>query len=179
MMVLLRELPTWELFKLQHRIGLEMLRDYLLAGGGIVVLGSHGAYGRSQLKGTKLGDALPVEISGNIFDLAPTGGKRVTFGPDKLPFLDYNELANTASCYFLHTVTVKPGAKVLMQVDGKPFMVAGEYGPKNARIVCILGAPMGSPAKGQTAFWQDQGWYWILRNAIYWASSYRDDRFKE
>ncbi|HEY3416894.1 MAG TPA: hypothetical protein VGM23_08430, partial [Armatimonadota bacterium] len=160
-------------------IGLEMLHDYLLAGGGMIVLGSHGAYGRSQLKGTKLGDALPVEISDKLFDLSLTGGKRVTLGPDTLPFIKYTSLADTASCYFLHDVTLKPGAKVLMQVDGKPFMVAGEYGPKNARIVCILGAPMGNPGKGQTAFWQDPGWYWILRNAVYWVSGYRDQRFEE
>jgi uncharacterized membrane protein len=159
-------------------IGVEMLHDYLLAGGGLIVLGS-GAFGRAQLQGTKLGDALPVVISNNPFDLAQIDGKRVTYGPDTLPFLKYTSLEDTASCYFLHTVTVKPGAKVLMQVDGKPFMVAGEYGPKNARIVCILGAPMGIPGKGQTAFWQDPNWYWILRNAVYWVSGYRDMRFAE
>ena len=51
----------------------------------------------------------------------------------------------------------KPLAKVLAQVDGKPFIVAGEYGPKKARIVCILGAPMGAPTKGQIPFWHGSG----------------------
>ena len=42
-------------------IGLEMLHDYLLAGGSLIVLGSYGAYGHAQLQGTKLGAAfLPI-----------------------------------------------------------------------------------------------------------------------
>jgi uncharacterized membrane protein len=159
-------------------IGMEMLHDYLLAGGGLVVLGSHGAYGKSQLKGSPLGDAFPVEMSDSVFDLVPTGGKPVTYGPDQAEFLNFTSLTPQATCYFLHDVKVKPGAQVLMQVDGKPFMVAGEYGPNKARIVCILGAPLGNPQKGQTPFWQDKGWYLILRNAIWWAGK-KDDHFKK
>jgi hypothetical protein len=64
---------------------------------------------------------------------------------------------------------VKPGAKVLMQVDGKPFMVAGEYGPNKARIVCILGAPMGKAEKGQIPFWKDENWPVVLYNTLGWA----------
>lgn len=160
-------------------IGMEMLHDYLLAGGGMVVLGSHGAYGRSQLQGSLLGDALPVEMSDSVFDLVPIpGGKPVKYGPDSAEFLGFTSLAPEATCYFLHDVKVKPGAQVLMQVDGKPFLVAGEYGPNKARIVCILGAPLGNPQRGQTGFWSDKGWYLILRNAIWWAAK-KDDHFKK
>lgn len=159
-------------------IGLEMLHDYLLAGGGLVVLGSHGAYARSQLKGSQLGDAFPVEMAEGVFDLVPlAGGKPVTYGPDKAEFLNFTSLTPQATCYFWHDVKVKPGAQVLMQVDGKPFLVVGEYGPNKARIVCLLGAPLGNVQKGQTAFWQDKGWYTILRNAIWWAGK-KDDHFK-
>lgn len=159
-------------------LGLEMMQDYLQAGGGLVVLGSHGAYGRSQLKGTKLADAFPVDFSSEISDLKMTGGKRVSMGPDTADFLKYSTLSDKATCYFLHPATAKPGAKVLMQVDGQPFMVAGEYGPNKARIVCILGAPMGSPAAGQTPFWQEDDWCLMLRNAIWWVS-HRDEHFAE
>ncbi len=159
-------------------IGMEMLHDYLLAGGGLVVLGSHGAYGKSQLKGSPLGDAFPVEISDSVFDLvALPGGKPVTYGPDQASFLGFTSLSPQAMCYFLHDVKIKPGAQVLMQCDGKPFMVAGEYGPNKARIVCLIGAPLGNVQKGQTGFWQDKGWYLILRNAIWWAAK-KDDHFK-
>ena len=136
-----------------------MLHDYLLAGGGMIVLGSHGAYGHSQLHGSNLGDALPVEFSSNVMDLKATGGKPVTFGPDAINFLKYHALSPQATCFFLHPATPKPGARVLMQVDGKPFMVAGEYGPNKARILCILGAPMGDARQGQIPFWQDGDWY--------------------
>lgn len=159
-------------------IGIEMLHDYLLAGGGMVVLGSHGAYGRSQLKGTNLGDAFPVELPDTVFDLVPTGGKPVVAGPDSADFLKYTPLSPQAMCYFLHDVKVKPGAQVLLQVDGKPFLVTGEYGPNKARIVCILGAPLGNPGPGQTPFWKDKNWYLLLRNAIWWAAK-KDDHFKE
>ncbi|HEY3398955.1 MAG TPA: hypothetical protein VGM19_15005 [Armatimonadota bacterium] len=150
-------------------IGLEMLHDYLMAGGGLVVLGSHGAYGRSQLKGTALGDAFPVEMGDSVFDMVATGGKPIVAGPDSNPFLKYTPLGANATCYFLHDVKVKPGAQVLLQVDGKPFLVTSEYGPNKARIVCVLGAPLGKPAAGQVAFWQDPDWYLVLRNALWWV----------
>jgi len=136
-------------------IGVAMLHDYLLAGGGMVVLGSHGAYGRSQLKGTKLGNAFPVEFSDRVFDLEPTGGRRVTVVPDAPPFLKHLALSDRATCYFIHPATPKPGAQVAMEVGGKPFMVVGEYGPADARIVCILGAPMGEPSGEQVPFWKE------------------------
>ena len=158
--------------------GLEMLHDYLLAGGGLVVLGSHGAYGRSQLKGTPLGDALPVELADTRFDLEAIGGRRLTVGPDAASFLKYAPLSPQATCYFVHRTSPKSGAKVLMQAGDKPFMVAGEYGPNKARIVCLLGAPMGSPSAGQVPFWKDKDWYLLLRNAIWWAGK-RDEHFEE
>jgi len=159
-------------------VGIEMLHDYLLAGGGMVVLGSHGAYGRSQLRGTTLGEALPVEMSDSVFDLEPTGGKPIALGPDTAAFLRYTTLSPAATCYFLHRARPRPGVQVLMQVGGKPFMVAGEYGPGRARIICLLGAPLGSPARGQTPFWKDPGWCLVLRNALWWAAR-RDEHFTE
>jgi len=158
-------------------IGLEMLHDYLQAGGGMVILGSFGGYGRSQLFGSALGNAFPVTFSKEIMDLRPTGGKPLTIGPDNADFLAFTALSPQASCYFLHPATAKPGTKVLLQTGGQPFMVTGEYGPNKARIVCILGAALGSPAHGQTPFWQDAQWTLMLRNAIWWAS-HRDEHFK-
>jgi len=159
-------------------VGVEMLHDYLLAGGGMIVLGSHGAYGRSKLKGTKLGDSFPVEFSGSAFDLQSTGAKRVTVVPGAAPFLKHLSLSDRATCYFIHRATPKPGAQVLMEADGKPFMVAGEYGPANARIVCVLGAPMGEPSGEQVPFWKEPQWYLILRNVIWWTSK-NDAHFQE
>ncbi len=151
-------------------IGVEMLHDYLLAGGNLIVLGSYGGYGRSRLKGTKLGDAMPVEFSDTPFDLQNMGGKPITMGPDTSSFLKDLKWSDAAACYWLHAATPKPGSKVLMQVDGKPFLVAGQYGPNKARILCLLGAPLGTPAKGQAPFWKDEMWPLMLKNALIWQS---------
>lgn len=159
-------------------IGLEMLHDYLLAGGGVLVLGSHGAYGKSQLRGTALGDALPVEIPDTRFSLQATGGQPVSFGPERPEFLKYDHLSPQATCYFRQNVTVRPGARVVMQVGGQPFLVLGEYGPNQARIACLLGAPLGAPQAGQTPFWRDPGWILILRNTLWWLARH-DDLFQE
>jgi len=150
-------------------MGVEMLHDYLLGGGSVVVLGSWGAYGRSGLKGTKLGQALPVKFDGTPFDIEATGGKRVAMGPDAVAFLKGVSVGKAATCYMLHRATPKPGTKVVMQVGGKPFMVVGEYGPNKARVICILGAPMGQPRAGDVPFWQDDAWPLILHNAVVWA----------
>ncbi len=157
-------------------VGLEMLSDYLLAGGGMLVLGSHGAYGKSQLRGTALGDALPVELPDTRFSLQATGGTPVTFGPECPPFLQENSLSPPATCYFVHEVKLKAGARVAMQAGGKPFLVLGEVGPSKARVACLLGAPLGAPAPGQTPFWQDDGWALVLRNTLWWLAR-RDGRF--
>ena len=152
-------------------IGLEMLSDYLQAGGGMVMLGSYGGYGVSHLQATKLAEALPVEWAADQpRALEQIGGKPITVGPDEAPWRDGFAFSKQARCYFLHNVKVKPGAQVYMQCDDRPFLVGWEYGPNHARVICLLGAPLGDPGKGELPFWEETRWHDLLRNALWWAA---------
>ena len=155
-------------------VGVAMLHDYLVAGGGMVVLGSHGGYGRSRLAGTDLAKAWPVTFEDNPFSLVPTGGAPIVRGPDHDVWMDGVEPAKGLRCYYIHPAKPKPGAKVVLTCGGRPFVVTGTYGPNDGRVACVLGSPLGSPGTGQTPFWDDPHWYLFLRNLMWWTShSYR------
>ena len=157
-------------------IGVEMLHDFLGAGGGMVVLGGPGAYGTSQLAGTKLAAAMPVAVSASRFDLVKVGPVEVVRGPDVAPYVEHIEFPDRSQCVYVHDVKVKPGAKVLLKVGGRPFLVTGEYGKANTRIACILGAPLGEPQVGHRAFWQSPAWHYLVRSLIWWTAR-QDYRF--
>jgi len=62
----------------------------------------------------------------------------------------------------------------IMQRGGRPFVVTGTYGKQQARVACILGAPLGEPTDGQRAFWQSPAWHYLVRNLVWWCA--REDR---
>lgn len=159
-------------------IGVEMLHDYLMAGGGMVVLGSYGAYGRSHLKGSKLGDAFPFAFEDNPCALSGPSVRKVVAAANLPQFASAAaSLSKNASCWWTHPVTLKDGAKAVLMADGAPIMAVWEYGPNKARIVCIAAAPMGEPPKGETPFWKDPKWSLLLRDAIWWVQK-QDRRFE-
>ena len=61
---------------------------------------------------------------------------------------------------------MKPWGKVLLEVEGRPFLVVGEVGPAKAQVFCILGTPMGELGKGRTAFWEWEDWKYLMRQII-------------
>ncbi len=159
-------------------IGVEMLHDYLMAGGGMIVLGSYGAYGRSHLKGTKLGGAFPIDFEGNPCAMKGPAAKKVASAAELPAFASSAKaLAGNATCFWTHPATLKEGAKAVLLADGAPVMAAWEYGPNKARIVCVAAAPMGEPGKNQTPFWKDPNWMLLLRDAIWWTQK-QDRRFE-
>ena len=66
--------------------------------------------------------------------------------------------------------------KTVLEVDGRPFLVIGEVGPKKARVACIMGVPMGTFDKGQTPFWEWDDWKYLLRQLNWWVLK-EDTRF--
>ncbi|HEY3418536.1 MAG TPA: glutamine amidotransferase [Armatimonadota bacterium] len=155
-------------------IGQEMLCDYLNAGGALIVLGGPAAYGPSRLHGTPLADLLPVTMADTPFDLAEQKNGVLKPSAEGAIFLQDLDWSAAPRVRYLHKVEVKPWAKVAVEVNGQPFIVYGEVGPKKARVVCILGAPMGAFAKNEMPFWQWKDWVYLLRQAAWWTM--KDDR---
>ncbi len=159
-------------------IGIEMLHDYLTAGGGMIVLGGHGAYGRSHLKGTKLGDAFPVEFDNKPCSMNGPAIRKITHVEKLPPFASVAaSLSKDIACCWVHPTAIKEGAMPILNADGKPVMAAWEYGSNKARIICITAAPMGDMKEGQLPFWRDPNWYLLLRDCIWWVQK-QDRRFE-
>ena len=159
------------------QIGIEMLSDFIHAGGGMIVLGGLHAYGFSALAGTKLESLWPVTPSAKPFDIKDVGGAPVEVATD-VPFLMDLDWGPRPSVRYLHEVAVKPWGKTILTAGGKPFLVVGETGPGKARVACILGAPMGTLGKGKTPFWQWDDWAYLLRQ-VYWWVCRRDEYFRD
>lgn len=159
-------------------LGIEMLHDYLEAGGGMIVLGGYGAYGRSRLADSKLGAAFPFAFENNPNALAGPV-ERVIAPAGNLPVFAgmAARLDPGALSWWRHPVTLKEGAKPILFAGDQPVMAAWEYGPSKARIVAIAAAPMGAPTDGQTPFWHDPSWHLLLRDAIWWVQK-QDRRFE-
>jgi uncharacterized membrane protein len=155
-------------------IGLEMLCDFIKAGGGMVVLGGPMAYGQSQLAGTGLAELWPVSIRGGVSDIVDVQGAPLEVADSAALFLQDLDWAPKPAVRYLHEVDVKPWGKVVLTAGGKPFLVTGEAGPRKARVICILGAPMGTLGKGQTAFWEWRDWRYLLRQVFWWTQPYWD-----
>ncbi|MBI4023846.1 MAG: hypothetical protein HY360_02630 [Verrucomicrobia bacterium] len=158
-------------------IGQEMLCDYLDAGGGMVMLGGPMAYGCSRLSGTPLADLLPVTMAATPFDLEKLPTTVVKPAKDCAPFLEDLDWSSSPRALYVHKVEVKPWGKVVLEADGRPFLVIGEVGLNKARVACFLGVPMGSFDKGQTPFWEWDDWKYLFRQLIWWVMK-EDDRFK-
>ena len=63
----------------------------------------------------------------------------------------------------------KLGGDVELVSDGHPFLVLGEVGPKQARVACLMGVPMGSFGEGETPFWEWEDWIYLLRQLNWWV----------
>ena len=155
-------------------IGVEMLCDYLKAGGGMVVLGGPMAYGKSQLAGSKLEEMWPVSVHKGDSDIVDIQGAPIEVADPSAVFLMDLDWSAKPAVRYLHDVDVKPWGKVVLTSGGKPFVVVGESGPRKARVICIMGAPMGTMEPGKTPFWEWRDWRYLMRQVFWWTQPYWD-----
>jgi uncharacterized membrane protein len=110
---------------------LAALRDYVKAGGGLVMIGGYmtfqGIEGKAKYAGSPIEEALPVTLfhhddrveapQGVAPEVGDPGHAMLTGVPAEWPaLLGYNQ------------VVAKPDAKVLVRAGGDPLLVAGQFG---------------------------------------------------
>jgi len=86
---------------------MEMLKDYLQAGGSMLVLGGPMAYGNSRLDGTALADCLPVTFGNQPFGLECLNNAEIKVAA-QAPFLEHLDWKAAPRVKYLHKVEVKP-----------------------------------------------------------------------
>jgi uncharacterized membrane protein len=143
--------------------GRQALRQFVEAGGGLLVLGGYYSYGRGAVQRSFLEDVLPVTVSGT-WDLAPAGPGGTLRAAAGLALPSNLDWTPAPRCFWLHKTAVKPGAKVVLKAGDQPFLVVGEYG--KGRVACCTGSVLGQPGPGETAFWEWPDWPKLLFAAV-------------
>ncbi|HEY3397897.1 MAG TPA: glutamine amidotransferase [Armatimonadota bacterium] len=145
--------------------GREALRDFVRAGGSLLVLGGFYAYGGGGYAGTQLEEVLPVEMNPKIARLQPLpNGKLRVSGTARA--LAGRRLSAAPTCFWWQEGKAKPGAWVELMAGEKPFLVCGTYG--QGRVAAALGNVCGKSQPGRLAFWEDPEWVPTLGKVVRW-----------
>jgi len=146
------------------------LRDYVAAGGGLVLLGGPYAFGQGFLSGTYVEDVLPVSVS-LVRDLQQAAGPLVvTAAPTSLMSrFEASLLAQQPEVYWRHLIELRPAAEVQLLAGSEPVLVTGSYG--EGRVTVFSGAALGVPGSGHLALWQWSDWPALLSDVVYWTGS--------
>ncbi len=149
--------------------GRQALRQFVEAGGGLLVLGGYYSYGRGAIARSFLEEMLPVAVT-DTWDLAPAGVAVQAVEGLALP-------SNVAwvpapQCLWLHQVRAKPEGKVVLKAGDKPFLVVGEFG--KGRVAACAGTIMGAPGAGQQPFWEWKDWPKVLFATVDYLRQGRD-----
>lgn len=142
-----------------------LLQEFVRNGGSALFLGGYFAFG-PEYHGTALEEMAPV-IYAEKRDLAMSAEDLpIVAGPDALQGMAKLNWAAAPRVYWMHAVTTKPGAKVLLTAGGKPLLVAWPYG--KGRVAIFAGSVMGDPPPGQLPFWAWDGWPAAMAETIAW-----------
>ena len=152
--------------------GREAIRDFVKAGGNLLVLGGLCAYGSGNYAGTQLDDLLPVEINPKIARIQPFKEGALQVAPGAR-ILKGTRLSGAPTCFWWQEGKPKPGAWVELTAGGKPFLVCSTYG--QGRVAAVLGNVCGESQPGKTAFWEDPQWVPTLAKIVHWLV-FRDDK---
>ena len=145
--------------------GLEAIRDFVKAGGSLLVLGGFYAYGGGGYAGTQLDDLLPVAMNPKLARMQglPNGVLQIAPGAR---ILKGTRLSGTPTCFWWQEGKPRPGAWVELTASGKPFLVCGTYG--QGRVATVLGNVCGESQPGKPAFWEDPQWAPTLAQVTRW-----------
>jgi len=141
-----------------------LLREYVRAGGGLLVCGGNLSLGKGGRVGTALQEMLPVEPEnrwglrgeGQPLEVrCVPGGFLEDLTPEKPPVVSW-----------FHHVKARPGAKVLMRAGEHPILIAGTYG--KGRVAVLAATPLGALAEGATHLFEWQDWPQVVRGTVLW-----------
>ncbi|HEY3415597.1 MAG TPA: hypothetical protein VGM23_01820, partial [Armatimonadota bacterium] len=126
--------------------------QYVQAGGSLLICGGLYTLGRGRFNESPLAAALPI-VPGGFFDI------------EKMPkFRPISDAKLGAVQWIQRPQSVKPGAQVLLTVDGKPLLVTGRYG--KGQVAVWLGTPMGTPPKNLAPYWESPTWFAYMKELV-------------
>jgi uncharacterized membrane protein len=149
------------------------LREFVKAGGGLLVLGGYYAYGNGAYATSQFYEVLPVTC-GPPFDFAdyPTPGTLTigTLPPGlRLPA----SLRELPGGLRFHRLTARPGASVVLRHEGQPALVAWQV--EQGRVACFGGTALGHSPRPGAVFWESEDWPAFLTALMGWLASDRQE----
>ena len=135
---------------------LALVRDWVLAGGRLVMCGGYlsfsGIYGSARYAGTPIEAVLPVDIARYDDRIEAPQGARVMVCDPNHPIVDGLAAEQWPALLGYNEVTLSSGAHLVASIDGHPFLAVGEYGA------------------GRSLVWtSDIGPHWCPMRFISWA----------
>ncbi|OPZ82454.1 MAG: hypothetical protein BWY76_02708 [bacterium ADurb.Bin429] len=139
--------------------GRKVLKDFVEAGGGLVVLGGLYTLGQGNIAGTTLEELLPVTLA---------GGREVQRAATPLilkagkggPNFGALQWAGQPAVYWRHMVTPKAGAATSLLAGTEPALVTAMVG--KGRVAVFTLTALGDKVGNETPFWQWTGWPTVL-----------------
>jgi len=147
-------------------VGQEMLKDYLAAGGNVLILGGDQAFGQADFANAELIKQIPVEMGG-AYNWRKIAGDNTLKVVGKAPVTNGVSFGAKDVVLYHQLCQPKAGATVAVNAGDKPILVLGNTA-KGGRIACVLATPFGEAGKGETAFWDAAGWNTLMRNTVSW-----------
>jgi uncharacterized membrane protein len=149
---------------------LELLRDWVEAGGALVMVGGYltfqGIEAKGQWSGTAVEDVLPVAISRWDDRVERPAGAVATVVEPAHPVLEGVD-GEWPHLLGWNRLEAKPGANVVVEIAGDPLLVLGEFGLGRSAVFASDISPHWAPQEfcswpGYTAIWA---------NIIDWVTS--------
>ena len=149
------------------RLGLEMLRDYVTHGGGLLFLGGKAAYGAGGVGDSPISDLLPIQLAGSQFDIGRLANGRIRPGVPH-PITAGLRLDGAAlDCTHVHRTTPANSGQVILWAHESPLLLVGQA--KQGRMACLMGTPYRGGKQAATVF-DAPLWQKLLTRVLQWLS---------
>ncbi len=146
--------------------GQEALRDYVAAGGALLMTGGFFSYGAGGYADSPLAEMLPVKFSDQLPDLQqlqPPAPLRVGRDAQALAGVKW---AASPLCFWRHRLRPKPEAWVELGAGDQPLLICGTFG--KGRVAVLASTALGDPQPGQTPYWEDPTWLDNMAKLMHW-----------
>ncbi len=145
-------------------IGEEMIKDYVIAGGNLIILGGDQSFGQADFSNEEFLNILPVEVGGkyNWNKIKEEGILKIA---SSHPIVNGIKFSSNTYVYYSHICKPKQNSNVILKAGDRPIFVISEEKNKG-KIVCILATPFGEGKKGEVPFWESNEWQNIMENMV-------------
>jgi uncharacterized membrane protein len=146
--------------------GRRCLKDFVEAGGRLVILGGLYTLGQGRFAETFMEDIVPVELEERDVALLPQPAvlRADEAGTRWFAGIAGARWAEAPVVLWAHRLTPRDGAEILLYAGDRPAVVTWSLGKGRVTVAGLTA--LGESASGAPVFWEWSGWPEILRSMI-------------